>query len=171
VASSYNKDWLKKWLTWEPHLTLYQEGQVYLERRYVLPRNSRFNIYLHKFLKSDEDEALHDHPWNWCSIILKGHYTEHRQDGTSRRGPGSIVLRKPEVAHRVELDRESTEIFDPNPGRRSWINGPEKSVWTLFITGKKTRIWGFHCPKGWIPWTQFTAGEFGQIRVGCGDHA
>lgn len=170
MASSYNKDWLKKWLTWEPHLTLYQEGQVYLERRYLIPRNQRANFYLHKFLKSDEDEALHDHPWNWCSIILKGHYTEHRQDGTSRRGPGSIVLRKPEVAHRVELDRVNTGVVW-QPGQRPEFTTREKPVWTLFLTGKKTRVWGFHCRLGWVPWTGFTAGEKGEYRVGCGEYA
>jgi hypothetical protein len=158
MTNEYNTGWLKKWLTGEPHLTLYQDGQRYLERRYVIPRNSHLNVYLHKFLKSDEDEALHDHPWNWCSIILRGGYTEHRSDGSSRRRAGSIVVRKPEVAHRVQLDWGN-----------AWCR--ELPVWTLFITGPKQREWGFHCPRGWIPWTKFTTGPKGSIRVGCGEYA
>src|SRR5580704_9904819 len=48
----------------------------YMRRWWVIPRNRIFNIYLHHFLRSDDDRALHDHPsWN-VSILLKGEYTE-----------------------------------------------------------------------------------------------
>ena len=35
----------------------------YLRRWWVIPRNRLFNVYLHQFLRSDDDRALHDHPW------------------------------------------------------------------------------------------------------------
>lgn len=34
----------------------------YLLRWWVIPRNRFFNVYLHKFLRDDDDRALHDHP-------------------------------------------------------------------------------------------------------------
>lgn len=33
----------------------------YLLRWFIIPRNRFFNIYLHKFLRSDDDRALLDH--------------------------------------------------------------------------------------------------------------
>ena len=41
------------------------DKEPYLERYYLFLRNREnfpFNIFLHKFLKSDSDD-LHDHPW------------------------------------------------------------------------------------------------------------
>ena len=55
-------------------------GKVpYLIRYYIFLKDRKkfpFNITLHKVLVSDEP-TLHDHPWNWGAIILKGGYWEH----------------------------------------------------------------------------------------------
>lgn len=37
------------------------------------------SFYLHCFVRSDDDRALHDHPWNFASLILFGEYNEHRK--------------------------------------------------------------------------------------------
>lgn len=125
----------------------------YLLRWWVIPRNPLFNIYLHEFHRSDDDRALHDHPWVNCSILLGGEYAEHRilAGGIhvrTQRKAGAVVLRMPGTAHRIEL----------TDGR----------CLTLFITGPRMRAWGFHCPKGWVPWQRFTApGDSGAIGQGC----
>jgi hypothetical protein len=134
-------------------------GSIYLRRWWVIPRNRLFNIYLHQFLRSDDDRALHDHPWCNVSILLCGSYLEHMPQGVVKlRNPWRpwafwrLPIRLPTSAHRVEL-----------------ING--KPVWTLFLTGPKVRTWGFHCPRGWIPWTEFVAVREGgnSIGQGCGE--
>ena len=54
-------------------------NEPYLVRWYLFlkdRKNFPFNVTLHKVLKSDEP-VLHDHPWNWGAIILKGGYYEH----------------------------------------------------------------------------------------------
>src|ERR1700744_875507 len=103
----------------------------YMRRWWVIPRNRFFNIYLHHFLRSDDDRALHDHPWLNASVLLQGEYTEHTisAGGVNHRrkyGAGDIKFRGPRYAHRVEL-----------------TDGP---CWSLFITGPNVRSWGFHCP-------------------------
>lgn len=45
-------------------------------RWFLIPKNRFLKIYLHKFMRSDEDRALHDHPWSFLSIILRGGYFE-----------------------------------------------------------------------------------------------
>jgi len=127
----------------------------YLRRWWLLPRNPVFNVYLHQFLRSDDDRALHDHPWANASVLLAGRYMEHTiaAGGVQRRlllEAGTVRVRLTgRMAHRVEL-----------------VEGP---CWTLFITGPRYREWGFHCPdKGWIHWMRFTASsDKGAIGKGC----
>ncbi len=112
-------------------------------------------IYLHEFLRSDDDRALHDHPWANLSILLRGCYIEHTiaAGGVHRRellGEGDWKLRlSGRHAHRVELIGAQ--------------------CWTLFITGPRYREWGFHCPEtGWVHWRTFTApGAPGEVGRGC----
>jgi hypothetical protein len=120
-----------------PDFVIWQDNQVYMNRWWIIPRNKWFNIYLHQFLRSDEDRALHDHPWWNISFLLRGTYLEHKLAGSVKlRKPGFPVFRFATTAHRVEL-----------------IEG--KSVWSLFITGRRIRTWGFYCPNGWVPWREF----------------
>lgn len=129
----------------------------YLMRWWVIPRNRWFNIYLHEVIRSDDDRALHDHPWVNASILLEGGYFEHRilaGGCRSKRliGAGNIVVRRAHAAHRLEII----------PGRRAI---------SLFITGPVIRHWGFHCPEaGWRHWKDFTFPEDkGRVGRGCGE--
>jgi len=126
-----------------PDFLIGTAADPYLCRWWVVPRNRWFNVYLHHFRRSDDDRALHDHPWVNLSILLTGSYLEHLPDGVVKlRKPWRpwafwrLPMRRSVSAHRVEL-----------------IGG--KHVWTLFITGPKIREWGFHCPNGWRHWTEF----------------
>lgn len=132
----------------EPDQIIGGKERPYMLRWWVIPRNRFFNIYLHHFLRSDDDRALHDHPWWNLSVLLRGQYLEHTRDRIRLRRAGYIVLRRATCAHRIEL-----------------IDGP---VWTLFLTGPKIRSWGFHCPQGWRHWRKFTAADDpGAVGPGC----
>jgi hypothetical protein len=37
-------------------------------------------LFLHCFVRSDDDRALHDHPWDYTSFILRGTYIEHKDE-------------------------------------------------------------------------------------------
>ena len=127
----------------------------YIRRWWVIPRNRFFNIYLHHFLRSDDDRALHDHPWWNLSILLQGRYIEHTISAGginvhTERCAGQVKFRRAKAAHRIEL-----------------IDGP---CWTLFITGPRLREWGFHCRLGWVHWKEFTKPEKkGEVGRGCGE--
>lgn len=141
-------------------------GDDYLCRWYLLPKNRIFNIYLHKFGRSDDDRALHDHPWPSLSICIKGCMREYYYDTYWLRrsryiileeekrhiSAGQIIYRPAAFAHRLEL-------YDKEP------------VWTIFITGATIRQWGFFCPKGWRHWKEFTSynttGDSSYIGKGC----
>jgi hypothetical protein len=139
---------VRHWLSWfltkvlpERH-DIGRQGSPYLTRWVLL--GQRFGpgqkLFLHCFHRSDSDAALHDHPWNFWSLILCGGYWEHTATGKHWYGPGRLLRRPATWQHRVELP----------PGKRCW---------TLFWTGSKVRSWGFWCPAGWIPWHQFVDRE------------
>lgn len=144
----------------------------YMLRWYVIPRNRWFNIYVHHFLRSDEDEALHDHPWSNMSILLKGCYLEHtiENGGVHRKQlytAGDLKLRlSGKYAHRVEL----TERIVLEPHKEPSLKGggivrrEPNTCLTLFFTGPMYREWGFHCTKGWRKFSDFAA-----LKVGTSD--
>jgi hypothetical protein len=111
-----------------------------------------FSIKLHKILL-DDGACMHDHPWSFITIILKGGYYEitpnvsmafkdvsdavalvisDHQPVPERREwiePGRILYRPAKFIHRIEVDRPAL---------------------TLVITFRKIRKWGFWTPLGWI---------------------
>lgn len=143
------QDWARGIMARAPDFVI---GDNYLRRWWIIPRNPFCNVYLHEILHSDDDRALHDHPWTNTSILLDGRYVEHLPEGASyMRQAGDIVTREPTDSHRLEI----------LPGERAV---------SLFLTGAKVREWGFHCPKGWKVWTEFVnMSKTGQVGPGCGD--
>ena len=124
------------------------DGEPYLERYYVFLRDRTwfpFNIFVHKFLKSDPDD-VHDHPWPFATLILRGGYWEwrplfdaqgNRQGETARWcGAGSFRTAQANTYHRIELD-------------------PDITCWTLFMPGIKQRDWGFLVKNKWVQWEQY----------------
>lgn len=132
------------------------QDDPYLHRWHLVPRNDHAgNCYLHHFLRSDDDRALHDHPWDSVSFVLSGHYDEVLRDGDApiRRGVGDVICRTAADLHRIVLPEDQRA----------------RGVWTLFVTGPKVRDWGFACEKGWVPWQEFTdPNDKGLIGRGCG---
>lgn len=144
------------------------QDRPYLLRWWLIPRNPVFNVYLHHFLRDDDDRALHDHPWAWCSILLRGGYIEHTiaaggvHQRRLREAP-SIKLSGPSRAHRIEL----LPWWGGEPGVPA--SDEKAPCWTLFVTGPRVREWGFHCPeRGWVRWQDFVApDDRGAVGPGC----
>lgn len=137
----------------------------YLLRWWFIPRNKWFNIYFHHFMRSDTDEALHDHPWNNVSFVLDGSYNEMMpafpdkwpEDRTmilKRRWPGDIVKRKATDPHAIILSK----LF----------GGKESPVMSIFFTGPLLREWGFWCKQGWRHWKDFVVRRDGGNERGAG---
>lgn len=79
---------------------------------------------LHWIIKSDDEDALHDHPWAFRTQILSGGYYEHMSSGNRfPRRVGDVLEREAVDAHCVK---------DVLP-----------DTWTLVTTSDKVREWGF----------------------------
>jgi len=115
--------------------------QPYLERYYLC---TLFDVrfYLHRFVASDPDRGVHDHPWRWAfSIILAGWYLEESRYFASTRPVRWFNFLTGESFHRVLLPYGT-------------------QVWTLFAhKAGRAKKWGFLRDKGqlgivYIPHTQ-----------------
>jgi hypothetical protein len=114
---------------------------------------ARRKVLLHHFMPGANDRAEHDHPCDFVTVVLFGHYddvspcphclgTQRRadrrcpycRDGTrvERMRPGKIRRRRAEHRHTTQV-------------------GP-KGCWTLVIMGPKRRAWGFWKDGRWYPW-------------------
>lgn len=124
------------------HMVIYNCFRDKYLTRWYLVRNNRLGVFLHLFHHSDEDRALHDHPWSFVSIILWRGYIEHTgckdpscvrpsHQHAKRKWPGMILFRPAEWRHRVEL-----------------VDG--RQAISLIIRFNRRRVWGYWFPSGFI---------------------
>jgi len=76
---------------------------------------------------------LHDHPWPYCTVILRGGYWEYTPGIPTPKwkGAGSIWFGHSTDYHRIELE-------------------PGITPWTLFMPGPRIREWGFLRGRRWV---------------------
>lgn len=145
------KQWILNWLEQHGRKRIVMDrinDKPYLERYYLFLKDRTwfpFNIFLHKFLRSDPDD-VHDHPWPYATLILKGGYYEwipkFNSQGTKIgetrhwRGAGHFRVCRSNSFHRIELE-EGVEC------------------WTLFIPGPQRRDWGFLVKNKWVQHEQY----------------
>lgn len=91
-------------------------------RRWVLDFGP-FSLRLHRWQSSDDARAHHDHPWWFLTVVLWGAYTDVSAAGRDRLRVGSVRFRASSHRHTVEVEKPGT--------------------WTLLLTGKPVRRWGF----------------------------
>jgi hypothetical protein len=115
-----------------------EQGEPYLER-YYLAGLFGWHAYLHRFVDSDPDRGLHDHPWNRAlSLVLTGGYDEQRFVAPPVAG---TRLREPPIRTRRV-----------RPWRLNLLRGTDyhrvvlregRAAWTLFLHGPRVKGWGF----------------------------
>lgn len=115
-----------------------KEGVLHF-KRFAIIECKLFNIYIHWIYKADEDEHLHDHPWNYTSIVLSGKFWEAVKNTKENENKyemnnlssGSISSQKAERTHKVYMLLS-------------------KKIITLFFTGPRFREWGYDVDGKWI---------------------
>ncbi len=131
--------WLIKRAKRRPYCPIWKNGKMYMERYWLFnPFPARgqkagwcpFSIQLHHILLPDQDRHLHDHPWNFRTLILSGEYIDERQEPSTDwtaytlRAPGTTASLRFGEYHRVYYVMAG-------------------GCWTVFITGPYRGTWGF----------------------------
>lgn len=116
------------------------DGRPYLERYYLGGAFGRC-VYLHRFVASDPDRGVHDHPWRRAvSVVLTGGYRELRL----RRDRGSTVTRR--------VRPLSVNVIRGDDFHRVLLDQPE--AWTLFVHGPRIKGWGFLRGGQYVPYAR-----------------
>ena len=92
-----------------------------------------FAICIHWIKKPDPEPFEHDHPVSFLSVILRGRYTEKRNN-VYKRNKWFNFFRA----------TDNHTIMDCDP-----------DTMTICFMGPKVRDWGFHTDEGWIYWRDY----------------
>lgn len=93
-------------------------------RRWEILKTKWFSIWIHGIYAADQDKHLHNHPWDFKSIVLKGSYVEKTESGFVRQYSGKINIRNGANFHKI------LRLTSP-------------AVYTLFIVTPPKRTWGY----------------------------
>lgn len=146
-------DWLIALGKRTPYSHLYHgDGSAYMLRFWLIAPSwwtLGWAVRLHFIATADDDRHLHDHPFSFLSIVLRGWYVELRpveRDPRFVKGaePCYMTQRKPgDIAWRPCFQRH----------RISHVS--QGGVWTLVITTPARQPWGFYTPKGKTYWRAY----------------
>lgn len=125
------------------------DGRTYLARRRI--STPWFRIFLHKMEAPDPGFHLHDHPWNFVSLILWGGYTEEREftSVASERAGHVEAGYRSWYGDRVRYGFLNVNRMPLYLAHRI-VELNKKTCWTLVIGGRRQREWGFYQPDGWV---------------------
>lgn len=116
-----------------PCRLIHTQEKRYLER-YFLGQLFGWTFYLHRFVGSDGDRALHDHPWKHAgALCLAGGYLEKRIRWFNPRS-GYDTYQRHIVPGRINMVRAA--VFHQ-------IVSTKPDTWTLFFHTPKIKEWGF----------------------------
>lgn len=116
--------------------------------RYFLLQTRWLGVYLHHLHASDDDRAMHDHPWTFVSLLLSSGYWEHAPcrcdyccENPNTGAIDRIWYRRFSILVRPAEWRHRLELVEP--------------CWTLVLRFRRRRLWGFWTTDGWLDWRTY----------------
>lgn len=107
--------------------------QTYLTR-WRLIQTPWFGIYLHRMDGPDSRSTLHDHPWTFASLILRGGYYEAH---AAEAAQGPVTMRCHVLGDVNRMGRHEAHFI------RELVKVP---TWTLMLVGQRRDTWGYWEP-------------------------
>jgi hypothetical protein len=105
-------------------------------------------VYVHRFVSSDMDVELHNHPWEATSLIVAGGYEEERRVGSTQiewpwDGAVAATTGGYKVVKKIVKPGSLNRLFCDTFHRVTLL---EEDCWTLIFVGKRVQSWGFWHP-------------------------
>jgi hypothetical protein len=174
---------LVNWLIARAHRTPYfhlhdKNGDLYMARYWLVPYASLTEagchiatwrqpftwllqklgiaIRVHHIHREDRDRHMHDHPWSFVSVVLRGWYVEAQPmypDEFKTWEDSGIEMAS------IDFRRQGSLAYRPVGTRHRIVQVPVDGVVTLFITFRYRQSWGFYTPQGKVPWRDYLAEE------------
>lgn len=127
-------------------------------QRWMLKLPFGFSLRLHRWFSSDDKRAMHNHPWNFATLVLQGAYEDWTKGPicAACNGVGRRYIRPVEYVDSVECQACKGQGFQisrelMNKGRFSYraadhthtVNVLPGGCWTLLLMWPKKQPWGF----------------------------
>lgn len=151
--------YMDRWWLFNPY-SKDEKGNAGPARRSFVP-----SIRVHHIMRPDDDGAMHDHPWNARTIVLRNWYREQRPIVDGEEIPSNctgLFLRHYDEA-RMEFTRTTgytgRVLFD-SYHRISQVS--RGGVYTLWFTWKYRGTWGFMVDGKKVPWREYLSSR-GQL--------
>lgn len=140
----------------------HENGSLYMGR-WALFETRWLSARVHYIASADDDRALHDHPWNFVSLVLQGGYVEARPRSVepcfgevvqpAPMGESSVVR-----AEQVDMTcRRAGALAFRHATDRHRVVAVQRGTYTLFVYGPARQWWGFYTPEGKIHWQDFAS--------------
>lgn len=125
-------------------------SEIYLVRMWLVQappmgQDERFEsgsqAFLHFFARGDDDQSLHDHPWNFTTRLLAGSYVENLppEDWDRSSGVGPAWDERTVAHYAGQTVHHQAEDLH-------CVSSVKEGTFTLVSTGPRIRPWGFHAP-------------------------
>ncbi len=119
------------------------DGGLYLRRFFITPRWFPIRVFVHQLFTPDPDRVMHDHPWDFWTFPLSKRSTTAYTETKIEPGCGCVFSRRwhfrpAEYVHRI-----------------TWLS--RTPTWTIMITKKTRREWGFWVDgdRKWVDWRTY----------------
>ena len=119
----------------------YDDHRAVSRTRWRIIHTPWFGIYLHRWNRPDPRPTLHNHPWTFFSIILKGEYSEKRMYPPRLQTQGGEILWSIRIIKWLNFVRRTNfhTIYHVQPGTLS-----------LMFVGRTHEDWGYWTDKGYV---------------------
>jgi len=127
----------------KPILEIKSKTGVLHFRRWKLFGTAWFSVFLHGIYESDKDKHMHNHPWSYCSIIVKGEYVEEYLDGSDTK----IRFRNSRPLRNFYNPKYWPQLFKFQPSTRfhKILKLVTPVVYSIVIARTNdTRLWGYN---------------------------
>ncbi len=122
-----------------------ENENVYMRRLNIL-LTPWFSVKLHFIYRPDEQRGdLHDHPWNFLSLVLWGSYVE---DVPRERACGPCECDDCTATKQPRWVRWFNWKRAEDSHSITWVS--DKPIITLVFCGPVRRPWGFWTKDGWV---------------------
>ena len=155
LASPAPLQWLQRRAERTPYFHIYgPDGRLYMRRWWLLPKWCLrfdpkcgalmpkpwmpFSIRLHHIMRPDADRHLHDHPFNFRSVVLAGWYVEQCLFGQLDERAAAQVDGVADDLYGTRAIRhlKAGDTYRSAAGRMHRIDGvSEGGAWSLFVMG------------------------------------
>lgn len=103
-----------------------------------------FAIRVHQWIKTEDSRNMHDHPWDFYTLVVKGGYTDISEWPTVAAQQAAGYPIKIVDVTEIRRDKLSFGSIRWRPAiHKHYVEVNPGGCWTVLLTGPVVRKWGY----------------------------